>query len=82
MVFRGTNLLVNILWHQSHCGFLWHESYCIYSCGVTQGLPWLSQCTLDVLVMLFGIRTCTLNVLLISFGMIGELIIIHELNEY
>ena len=40
-----------------------------YSCGVTQDQPWLSQGTLDILVILFGIRTCTMGVLVI-FGMI------------
>ena len=36
-----------------------------YSCGVTQGQPWLSQSTLDVVVILSGIRKCTLDVLVI-----------------
>ena len=41
-----------------------------YGCNVTQGQLWLSQGTLDVLVVLFGIRTCTLDVLGILFGII------------
>ena len=26
LVFCGTNFIVDILWHYSHCGFLGHES--------------------------------------------------------
>ena len=25
VLWRGTNLIVCILWHESYCGFLWHE---------------------------------------------------------
>ena len=35
------------------------------SCGVAEGQPCLSQGTLDVLVIVFGIRTCTLDALVI-----------------
>ena len=49
-------------------------SLSVYSCGVTQGQPWLSQCTLDVLVISLNIGTCTMDVLVVSFGIIGELI--------
>ena len=41
-----------------------------YSCGVTQGQTWLSQGTLDVLVILFGIRRCALDALVMLFGTI------------
>ena len=46
--------------------------YFVYSCSVTQGQPWLNQCTLDVLVILFNIRSCTLDVLVIPFGIIND----------
>ena len=41
-----------------------------YNCNVTQGQPWLSRGTLDVLVILFEIRKCTLDVFVILFGAI------------
>ncbi len=56
-------------------GRLYGENNCrsVYGCGVTQGQPWLSQGTLDVLVILFGIRTCILDVLVILFGIFNRL---------
>ena len=35
---------------------------------MTKGQPGLSQCTLDILVILLAIRTCALDVLVILFG--------------
>ena len=40
-----------------------------YSCNMTRGQPWLSQGTLDDIVI-FGIRICTLDVLVILFDII------------
>ena len=42
--------------------------YGIYGRNVAQGQPCLSQGTLDVLVILFDIRTCTLDALVILFA--------------
>ena len=50
-----------------------HGGRCVgYNCGVAWDQPWLSQGTLDAGVILFGLGTCTLDVLVILFGIIGN----------
>ena len=51
---RGPFFFTMSVWASTH-----------YSCKVTQGQFWLSQCTLDLL----GIRKCTLDVLIVLFSM-------------
>ena len=42
----------------------------LYMCSGAQGQAWLSQGTLEVLVILFGMGTCFVNVLEVLFGIL------------
>ena len=78
---RSDTIICNAIWYNQYTTMphnaiqciRWNAMFCNFlqcNCNMTTGQPCLSLGTLDVLVILFGIRACSLDALVILFSIL------------